>query len=286
MATTSATAKPMSAAHWAAMRTTPISTKSTSSGSAAKIEDSPSESLTGSKTWVYIGLTPLLLRSPPDGPTLPGKCGTIFVEDLLPIPILPHARVFITCVNDTLFPQTGRAAVEALERLGQEVVLPDKRARTRCPRRRPDRALLAGKAVSTVKKSHATTLAAGERRNSRQLGPERLGAGPRPARASSRRTVLGETDRPSLSSSPAIRWYPQRGFSRASRSTSSRVVASIGGRPGVARGYVQRLRTSSRCQRSSVCGATSRPWRRAGGSRRPAAASKARSLGRSFGRSP
>jgi hypothetical protein len=30
--------------------------------------------------------------------------------------------LFITCFNDTLFPQTGRAAVEVLERLGQEVV--------------------------------------------------------------------------------------------------------------------------------------------------------------------
>jgi L-lactate dehydrogenase complex protein LldE len=29
--------------------------------------------------------------------------------------------VFITCYNDTLFPQTGRAMVELLERLGQEV---------------------------------------------------------------------------------------------------------------------------------------------------------------------
>ena len=29
-----------------------------------------------------------------------------------------------------------------------------------------------------------------------------------------------------------------------------------------ARGYVQRRRTSCRCQRSSVCGVTSRPWRR------------------------
>ncbi|HEX5852130.1 MAG TPA: hypothetical protein VFY36_03455 [Solirubrobacteraceae bacterium] len=56
-----------------------------------------------------------------------------------------------------------------------------------------------------MKKSHATTLAAWARRNSRQDGPERRGAGPRPGRASSRRTVLGETDGPSLLSSPAIR---------------------------------------------------------------------------------
>jgi hypothetical protein len=56
-----------------------------------------------------------------------------------------------------------------------------------------------------VKKSHATMLAACTRRNSRQLGPEHLGAGPRPARTSKRRTVLGETERPSVLSSPAIR---------------------------------------------------------------------------------
>ena len=33
--------------------------------------------------------------------------------------------LFITCFNDTLFPQTGRAAVEVLERLGHEVVFPE-----------------------------------------------------------------------------------------------------------------------------------------------------------------
>jgi hypothetical protein len=44
------------------------------------------------------------------------------------------------------------------------------------------------------------------RRNWRQLGSERLGAGPKPERASKRRTVLGDTERPSLRSSPEIRW--------------------------------------------------------------------------------
>jgi L-lactate dehydrogenase complex protein LldE len=32
-----------------------------------------------------------------------------------------RVSLFITCFNDTLFPQTGRAVVEVLERLGQEV---------------------------------------------------------------------------------------------------------------------------------------------------------------------
>jgi L-lactate dehydrogenase complex protein LldE len=33
--------------------------------------------------------------------------------------------LFITCFNDTLFPGTGRATVEVLERLGHEVVFPE-----------------------------------------------------------------------------------------------------------------------------------------------------------------
>src|SRR6188472_1675248 len=77
MATRSATARPIMAAHWAAIFTTPMSTKSTTNGSAAKIEDRPSESLTGSKTWVYIGLTPLpAVRGPTD--RLPGDYGMMF----------------------------------------------------------------------------------------------------------------------------------------------------------------------------------------------------------------
>jgi hypothetical protein len=63
----------------------------------------------------------------------------------------------------------------------------------------------AGTRVSTVKKSQATMLAACARRDSRELGPVRLVAGPRPVRASKRRTVLGETEKPSFVSSPAIR---------------------------------------------------------------------------------
>jgi L-lactate dehydrogenase complex protein LldE len=35
-----------------------------------------------------------------------------------------RVALFITCVNDTLFPQTGRATVAVLERLGHEVVFP------------------------------------------------------------------------------------------------------------------------------------------------------------------
>ncbi|MBB4935123.1 L-lactate dehydrogenase complex protein LldE [Lipingzhangella halophila] len=38
--------------------------------------------------------------------------------------------LFVTCVNDTLFPDTGRAVVRLLERLGHEVVFPE--AQTCC----------------------------------------------------------------------------------------------------------------------------------------------------------
>jgi L-lactate dehydrogenase complex protein LldE len=36
-----------------------------------------------------------------------------------------RVALFITCFNDTLFPATGRAVVELLERLGHEVVFPE-----------------------------------------------------------------------------------------------------------------------------------------------------------------
>ena len=32
--------------------------------------------------------------------------------------------LFITCFNDTIFPNTGKAVVDILERLGHEVVFP------------------------------------------------------------------------------------------------------------------------------------------------------------------
>src|SRR3954449_3153677 len=36
-----------------------------------------------------------------------------------------QVALFITCFNDTLFPRTGRAVVELLERLGCEVAFPE-----------------------------------------------------------------------------------------------------------------------------------------------------------------
>ena len=41
-----------------------------------------------------------------------------------------RVALFITCFNDTLFPRTGKATVELLERLGHEVVFPE--AQTCC----------------------------------------------------------------------------------------------------------------------------------------------------------
>ncbi|MDQ5808346.1 MAG: (Fe-S)-binding protein, partial [Actinomycetota bacterium] len=36
-----------------------------------------------------------------------------------------RVALFVTCFNDTLFPGTGRAVVEVLERLGHEVAFPE-----------------------------------------------------------------------------------------------------------------------------------------------------------------
>jgi hypothetical protein len=46
------------------------------------------------------------------------------------------------------------------------------------------------------------------------------------------RIVVAEILIPSLRNSPRIRWYPQRGLSRPSRTTRSLTSASTGGRPG------------------------------------------------------
>jgi hypothetical protein len=112
-----------------------------------------------------------------------------------------------------------------------------------------------------VKKSHATMLAACACRNSRQLGPACRGSGSSRSRARRRRMLVGDTRKPSLPSSPQIRLWPQRGFSRASCSTSSRTSAGSSGRPRRPEGCRHVRRTSARCQRSSVRGVTSRALR-------------------------
>src|SRR5450830_1388660 len=128
-------------------------------------------------------------------------------------------------------------------------------------------------AVSTVKKSQAMMPSACARRNSVQDGPVRLGAGPSRAVRSRVRIVVAATRMPSLRSSPSIRTHPHRGFSRARRRMSSRIAASIGGRPGrpVLRS-VHFLLPSSRCQRGRVAGVTRKATQRSRGMTRLAAA--------------
>jgi hypothetical protein len=88
--------------------------------------------------------------------------------------------------------------------------------------------------------------------------------------------VVAPTRMPSLRNSPWIRTQPQPGFSRPRRSTSSRSPRSIGGRPGEQRRNVHFLATSSRCQRSSVCGETGNTGHRSRGNSALAAASNRR----------
>jgi hypothetical protein len=125
--------------------------------------------------------------------------------------------------------------------------------------------------------SPATRLCAWARRNSDQLGPIRRGAGPRPALRNTVAIVVPETLIPSPFSSPWMRMYPQPGFSRASRVIRLRISAGSGGRPSLRLRRRRSPSSSARCQRRSVCGLIAKQDHRAGGSRRLAAASKARS---------
>jgi hypothetical protein len=96
-----------------------------------------------------------------------------------------------------------------------------------------------------------------ERRNSPHVGPPRRGAGSRPPRSITDRTVVAENRTPSLSSSPRMRWYPHRGLSLARRRMRAVVWPSSGGRPGLPLLLNDHFRrTSSRCHRSSVPGRT------------------------------
>ena len=109
--------------------------------------------------------------------------------------------------------------------------------------------------ASTVKKSRASIPCACERRNSRQVGPSRRGAGPSPFARSSVRILVAETLMPSLASSPRILMQPHRGFSRPIRRMSCRTASGIAGLPPAElRRKVHFRRTSSRCHRRSVFG--------------------------------
>ena len=70
------------------------------------------------------------------------------------------------------------------------------------------------------------------RRNARQEASTFRGAGPRRRARKIRRTVGSLIWCPSLRSSPWNLWYPQAGFSCASRSMRSRISSLVRGRPG------------------------------------------------------
>jgi hypothetical protein len=142
--------------------------------------------------------------------------------------------------------------------------------------RAPDR-------VTVSKKSQASRASAWERRKSAHVVELRSGAGSIPASCRISQTVEAATFTPSTSSSPCTRRYPHPGFSRTSRNTRTRIERTVRGRPGC-RGRDRRARrraTTSRCQRSTVSGRTTKcslsstPL----GSRYSSAASNARSPG-------
>jgi hypothetical protein len=119
--------------------------------------------------------------------------------------------------------------------------------------------------------------------NWRQESPFRAPAGPRPPRRGSYGQSSGRSglpDRKALRRSAGS----HRGFSRASRNTSSRTARLTFGRPGRRPGYVQRRATRRRCHASSVSGVTKSERQRALGSCRLVAAKNARSAGRNLGR--
>jgi hypothetical protein len=123
------------------------------------------------------------------------------------------------------------------------------------------------------------------RRNCLQLTLARLGAGSMPSRWRMFQTLLGDSEMPSPTSSPWIRWYPQvsRVLRREAQHKSSRLRCKWrpAGRP---RRYVQRRRMNGRCQRTSVAGWTRSECLRARGKTWVSAARIARSATRTRGR--
>jgi hypothetical protein len=117
-----------------------------------------------------------------------------------------------------------------------------------------------------------------------RVASDRFGAGSIPSSRRIVQTVLAASLIPSPTNSPWIRRYPQPGFSRASRTTSSRISSGVAGRPGRRCGYVQRRATSSRCQRKSVPGFTNNDDHAFRGNTRLNAANSALSAGVNRGR--
>jgi hypothetical protein len=138
--------------------------------------------------------------------------------------------------------------------------------------------------VPTVKKSQASVAVACARRNSGQVGPELLGAGPVPCRRKMAHTLEGASRTPMVASSPWIRRYPHVGFSLVRRRTTETVPVGSAGRPGRRPEWAHFRRTRSRCQRSTVSGRTKKRPRRPTESSPLSAARTARSEGRRAGR--
>jgi hypothetical protein len=104
---------------------------------------------------------------------------------------------------------------------------------------------------------HARRLPAKKRRPTRSSPPRRrlkAGGGKQPSNRA-RREAEAQLDQ--FAGDSLI--TPERGFSRASRSTRSHSTRSVGGRPGLRCEYVHLLRTNSRCQRRSLAGVTTNP---------------------------
>src|SRR5215210_733553 len=120
IATMIAAASAISAAQWAFILMPPSRTNSTRIGMAAKIELRASESPTGSNTCLYMPHPPVA--------GLPRPTRTHRDPALRSRSV--RVALFVTCFNDTLFPGTGRAVVELLERLGVDVEFPE--AQTCC----------------------------------------------------------------------------------------------------------------------------------------------------------
>ena len=133
--------------------------------------------------------------------------------------------------------------------------------------RRSSRGFPPIRAVSTEKKSHAT--AAWECRNCDHVISDRSGDGLMPLSLRIRQTVEEARRWPRPTSSPCMRWWPQVGFSAASRMMSWRISVAVEGRPGARVGWVQWWAMRRRCQRSKVSGVTSQPVRQARGAQRP-----------------
>ncbi len=125
--------------------------------------------------------------------------------------------------------------------------------------------------MSRWKKSQASKPPAWVRRNARQEVSTFRGVGLRRRARKIRRTVASLIWCPSQESSPCPLRYPQAGFSRASRSTRSRISWLVPGRPDRL-GYVRLRVIRRRCQASSVPGVTSRLARNTVSSSRASAA--------------